>query len=73
MLQKATEREESMSQMYLTVKDVSEKLGIAKSTAYAIIKECNVELKKEGYITLAGKIPKAYFTKKCYGYQASND
>ena len=43
-------------------------LGIAESTAYAVIREWNKELKSEGYFTKAGSIPRAYFEKKCYGF-----
>ena len=44
-----------MTKRYLSAKEVAELLGIAESTAYAIIREWNKELKSEGY-----------FEKKCY-------
>lgn len=31
-------------------------------------KDVAEELKSEGYITIAGKIPKTYWVKKMYGY-----
>lgn len=57
-----------MTNRYLSAKEVAELLGIAESTAYAVIREWNKELKSEGYFTKAGSIPRAYFKKKCYGF-----
>lgn len=53
-----------MTKRYLSAKEVAELLGIAESTAYAVIREWNKELKSEGYFTKAGSIPRAYFEKK---------
>ncbi len=57
-----------MTNRYLSAKEVAELLEIAESTAYAVIREWNKELKSEGYFTKAGSIPKAFFEKKCYGF-----
>ena len=56
-----------MTKRYLSAKEVAELLGIAVSTAYAVIREWNKELMSEGYFTKAGSVPRAYFEKKCYG------
>ena len=53
--------------LYYDVEEISEMLGISVSTAYKIMREMNSELKKRGYIVIAGKIPKAYFEKRYYG------
>ena len=58
----------SMTKRYLSAKEVAELLGIAESTAYAVIRGWNKELKAQGYFTKAGSVPRAYFEKKCYGY-----
>ena len=42
-------------------------LGLSVSTTYKIMREMNKELKKKGYIIVAGKVPKAYFHEKYYG------
>ena len=57
-----------MTKRYLSAKEVAELLGIAESTAYAVIRGWNKELKALGYFTKAGSVPRAYFEKKCYGY-----
>ena len=57
-----------MENRYLSAKEVAKLLGIAESTAYAVIRGWNRELKEMGYFTKAGYVPRAYFEKKCYGY-----
>ena len=53
--------------LYYTVVDVQELLGISRGKAYQIIRSLNEELKKTGYIVIAGKVPKAFFNKHYYG------
>lgn len=53
----------------MDVKEVAEKLGISKPQSYKIIREWNDELKQMGYFTKAGSVPRAFFEKKCYGYE----
>lgn len=55
---------------FLTAYDVANYMGISVPTAYKIIRQLNNELKKEGYITIAGKISRIYFEKKIYGISA---
>ena len=50
--------------------DVSQELGISKGYAYKIIKELNEELKKEGFIVISGRIPRAFWKTKFYGHKA---
>ena len=52
---------------FLTADDVSEYMEISKSMAYRIIKQLNDELKKAGYITIAGKGSRIYFLERTYG------
>lgn len=59
-----------MAKIYLTADDVAEALGISKGHAYVLIRECNAELKKQGYICIAGKVPVKYFSEKYYGFSA---
>lgn len=44
-----------MKQMYLNADEVADILGVAKSTAYGIIRQWNKELKAQNYFTVAGK------------------
>ena len=47
--------------------DVSKELGVSMSKAYKILRELNECLKKDGYIVIAGKIPRPYWETKFYG------
>lgn len=56
--------------IYITANELSEMLGVSAGHAYKIIRRMNQELKKDGYIVIAGKVPKRYFEKRWYGYGA---
>ena len=58
-----------MTQRYMSTKEVASQLQIAKSTAYAVIRERNKELEEQSYFTQAGSILTAYFHKKCDGFR----
>lgn len=53
--------------VFVKAAEVMEMLRIGKSSAYKIIKELNEELKKQGYKTFAGRVPRAYVIKRCVG------
>lgn len=55
----------------MSADDVARELNCSKSHAYKLLKELNKELAAQGYITMAGKIPKAYWAKRMYGYELS--
>lgn len=55
-----------MKIMY-TVNDVKEILSIGDSKAYAIIRDLNAELEKNGYMTVRGRVPAQYFNERFYG------
>lgn len=56
-----------MNTIYFTAQDVAEMLGVSKGHAYKIVKILNEELEKKNYITVAGKVPKKYFSERYYG------
>ena len=47
------------------VDEVMERLDCSMGKAYKIIKTLNDELKRKGYITVAGRVPRSYFEQKC--------
>lgn len=55
-----------MENRFYNVHDVKEILGISESKAYQIIRQLNKELSEQGYITIAGKIPRVYFEERTY-------
>lgn len=60
-----------MSKQFITADELREMLGISRGKAYDIIRKCNQELKDQGFITVAGKLPRAYLAKKYYGFDCS--
>lgn len=52
---------------FMTVDEVAVELQVSKSKAYQIVRELNVELRNQGYLTVAGRVNAAFFYKKvCY-------
>lgn len=56
---------------FLNVNDVAAYMDISIPMAYKIIRRLNNELATQGYITVAGKISRAYFDHKVYGSQSA--
>lgn len=60
-----------MNKQYITADELQTVMGISRGKAYEIIRSCNQELKAQGFITIAGKLPFAYIEKKYYGFDSS--
>ena len=58
------------NKIYITARELSDMLGVSMGYAYKIIRNLNKELEKDGYIVIAGKVPKGYFEKRWFGYSA---
>ncbi len=56
----------------MTAEDVAKELGVSKGHAYKLIRELNEELQSKGYLVVAGKVPKAFWETKFYGYNQPN-
>lgn len=56
---------------YITAHEIAEDCGIAKSTAYTLIRAMNAELREMGKITISGKVPRAFMNLK--HTEADND
>ena len=52
---------------------MAQELNCSKSYAYKLVKAMNKELAAQGYITMAGRIPKAFWAKKMYGYEIAGN
>lgn len=53
-----------MAKPYINCAEVQEITGVSQSKGYEIIRRLNDELKKQGYLTLHGKVPRKYFYKR---------
>ena len=61
------ERRERMEKSYITAKEIAETLGISTGKAYKLIRDMNAELQAKGFLTISGKVSRAYFNEKWYG------
>ena len=61
-----------MGNAFIKVEEVTAELGVSKSYAYKIVREMNNELKRKGFITIAGRVSKQYFEERLYGYRKTN-
>ena len=52
---------------FITAPEMAEIMGVSVGHAYKVIRSMNEELKKSGYLVIAGKVPKTYFEKRWYG------
>lgn len=55
----------------MTVEGVATELGIFKGHAYKLIRQLNTEMKNLGFIVVARKVPRAFWEKKFFVYQAT--
>ena len=51
---------------FMRADEVARELGVSGSYAYKLIKQLNEELRKKGYITVAGRVSRRYFNEKLY-------
>ena len=56
----------------LTAKEVADRLGVSRTTAYTVIRELNAEMVERGCKVIPGRVSSesfedAYFGKKCKG------
>ncbi len=63
----------SRSKLYLTAKELAGLIGISEGYAYRIIRQLNQELKENGFLIVAGKLPRKYFEKRWYGFEQEGD
>ena len=58
-------------ELFVKVEEIAEELGVSKPYAYKLVRETNEELKKKGFLTIAGRVSRRYFEEKCYGLKNS--
>ncbi len=57
----------------MSADDIAKELNCSKSHAYKLVRAMNQELSAQGYITMAGKVPKAFWAHKMYGYKMAGN
>lgn len=56
-----------MNEYYIKAPEAAKLLELSEGKTYEIFRDLNKELKAAGYITVAGRVPRAYFQKKFFG------
>ena len=49
------------NKIYITANELAEMLDVSVGHAYKLIRKLNQELEKEGFLVIAGKVPRRYF------------
>ncbi|WP_354666321.1 ICEBs1 excisionase [Bacillus subtilis] len=55
---------------FLTAEDIVKMLKVKKGKAYEVIRQLNVQLEKQGYKVVKGRVNRLYF-EKCYFYNGN--
>lgn len=56
------------NKVFMTAGDVALVRGISLGHAYKLVRQMNSELKRDGFLVVAGKVPTSFFKKKFFGY-----
>ena len=59
--------------MLIGATEIAQELDVSKAFAYKVVRELNEELKKRGYIVIAGKVSRRFFEEKFYGYNSRKE
>ncbi len=61
----------SNSALFIRAEEIAEELGVSKPYAYKLVRKLNEELAKQGFLTISGRVSRAYFQEKLYGNERS--
>lgn len=53
--------------LFIKVDEVATELEVSKSYAYKLVKKLNEELSQKGFLTIGGRVSRAYYQEKIYG------
>lgn len=62
-----------MENRFIRADDVAQELNVSKPYAYKLIRRLNEELKAKGFITIAGRVSRQYFSERIYGAERRDD
>lgn len=60
-----------MERQTYNAKELAELVGVSESMAYKYIRQMNAELATQGFLTVRGKVPRAYVGKRFFGQDTS--
>lgn len=53
--------------LFIKTEEIAQELGVSQSYAYKLVREMNEDLRKKGFITIAGRVSRRYFKERFYG------
>lgn len=53
--------------LFINAEEIAKELGVSKAYAYKLMQIFNKELNAKGYMTIHGRISRAYFEEQFYG------
>lgn len=62
-----------MENLFYTAQELATMFGISSTKAYQLIQEWNKELSAKKFITVPGKIYRAYVNERIYGYNGREE
>lgn len=54
-------------ELFIFADEIAQRLCISKAFAYKLMQQMNKELQKQGFITIHGRVSRAYFEEHFYG------
>jgi sugar-specific transcriptional regulator TrmB len=51
----------------MTATEIAQELGVSQGHAYKLIRRLNNELQNQGFVVIAGRLPRAFWETKMYG------
>lgn len=59
------------NELFISAEEIAKELGMSKAYAYKLMQIFNKELQGKGYMTIRGRISKAYFEERFYGMKTT--
>ncbi|MFI3250802.1 MAG: DNA-binding protein [Eubacteriales bacterium] len=60
---------QTLPAQFISSKEVAQLLQISQSHSYRLVREMNKELEAKGFMTIAGRVSRRYFSEKFYGFE----
>jgi len=60
------------SKNFIRAEEIAKELAVSKPYAYKLVREMNDDLKKRGFITIAGRVSRQFFEEKFYGLRTTH-
>jgi len=52
--------------LFIKAEEIAKELGVSRPYAYKLVRKLNEELNQRGFITISGRVSRAYYKEKIY-------